>query len=113
MHNRLISRLAGAQWTVITVGVLMFLYLAIQFPETVVVRDSAATAAQIDGASGVIELRQIAGRLNFLGHGATVASESVFATVTLFLLALVALSLLNLLWLRRLKRLQNETKPNA
>lgn len=47
MNNSLISRLAVAQWAVVILGILLFLFLAVQFPETVVVRDSVATAAQI------------------------------------------------------------------
>ena len=111
MNNTLISRLAVAQWAVVILGVLLFLFLAVQFPETVGVRDSVATAAEIEGASSITVLRQIAARLAFLGHGATVVSGTMFAAITLVLCLFVALSLLNLIWLRKLRRLHNENTP--
>ena len=113
MNNTLISRLAVAQWAVVILGVLLFLFLAVQFPEIVVVRDSVATAAEIEGASSITVLRQIAARLAFLGHGATVVSGTMFAAITLVLFLFVALSLLNLIWLRKLRRLHSENIPHA
>jgi hypothetical protein len=108
MNKKLISRLIRIQWVIVALVILLFLYLARWFPETVVVRDNAATAAQIESASSFTELKQIAGSLRFLGHGATIVSENMFSVVTLALALFFVLSVLNLWLLRKLKKLHNE-----
>jgi len=104
MHDKSISQLIKAQWTVVVVCILVFLYLARVFPETVVVRDSAATAARIADASSTEELRRIASGLLFLGHGATITSQAMFMAVNIALCLFVVLSIFNLIWLWKLRK---------
>ncbi len=113
MHSKFISRLRGASWAIIVLGVLVFGYLLLSAAATQIVSDRQGELAHIDASTNLVELKAHASGLALVGNNASHISMVLLWIAMLTLLFFVALAAASLHWLGKLERGIDEKSPHA
>jgi hypothetical protein len=113
MHSKFISRLRGASWTIIVLGVLVFGYLLLSVAATQIVSDRQGELARIEASTNLLELKAHASGLAMIGNNASHISMVLLWIAMLTLLFFVVLAGAILHWLSKLDRGINDKSPHA
>jgi len=111
-HSKLISRLRGASWAIIVLGVLACGFLLLSGAATQIVTDQQELA-RIKTVTNIAELKAQTSGLAIVGNTASHISMVLLWIAMLALLFFAILAGISLHWLGRLERVINEELPNA
>lgn len=98
MHSKFISRLRGASWAIIGLGILVFGYLLLSAAATQTASDQRVLA-RIEATTDLAELEAYASGLTMLANNASRISMVLLWLAMLTLLSFVVLAGASLRWL--------------
>jgi hypothetical protein len=113
MHSKFLSRLRGASWTTIVIGVLVCGYLFLSAASTQIVTDRQGELARIAAITNIAELKARASGLAMIGNNSSEISMGLLWIAMLASLFFAVLAGFSLHWLGRLERVINEKSPHA